>query len=363
MELWTGTLENMVKNFYKSKKVLVTGATGFKGAWLCQWLKLLGAEVYGIGYNPNKNKNLFYSLNLHNEINLSIIDIRDFIKLKKKLNVIKPQILFHLAAQPLILDSYDKPFETYQINTLGTLNILEILKSTKFIKSAILVTSDKCYKSNSSTLGFKEEDKLGGEDPYSGSKACAEIITNTYYQSYFKKRKIGIATARAGNVIGGGDWSQNRLIPDCINSIMGNKKIRLRNPNFNRPWQHVLEPLNGYLMLAEKLYKNPNKYSGGWNFGSKKNTITNVLTIVTRIVKKWGSGKITYKKKKYYEQANLQLNIQKSQKNLKWQPKLSIMKSVDLTIDWYKSVLIKKRNVKNITKDQIYSFMNEKKNS
>ena len=176
MELWTGTLENMVKNFYKSKKVLVTGATGFKGAWLCQWLKLLGAEVYGIGYNPNKNKNLFYSLNLHNEINLSIIDIRDFIKLKKKLNVIKPQILFHLAAQPLILDSYDKPFETYQINTLGTLNILEILKSTKFIKSAILVTSDKCYKSNSSTLGF-----VGTIASYSG---FATICSGSFFSSY-----------------------------------------------------------------------------------------------------------------------------------------------------------------------------------
>lgn len=348
------------KSFYKNKKILITGATGFKGAWLCMWLKILGSKVYGIGHNPNRNKNLFYSLNLHKEINLSILDVRNFSKLCKKIKSIKPEIIFHLAAQPLILESYKKPFETYNVNSNGTLNILESIKNTKSVKTLILVTSDKCYQSNSSTKGFKEEDKLGGEDPYSGSKACAEIIANTYYKSFFSKKNIGVATVRAGNVIGGGDWSKDRLIPDCINSILKNKTIKLRNPLFNRPWQHVLEPLNGYLMLAEKLYKNSKKYSGPWNFGSKKNTVTNVLTIVRRIVKKWGKGRITFKKQKFYEQVNLQLNINKSQQILQWKPKLTILESVDFTVEWYKKILTEKADVVKITKYQINKFMNER---
>jgi CDP-glucose 4,6-dehydratase len=347
----------MVKNFYKNKKILVTGATGFKGAWLCQWLLLLGAEVNGFGFNPNKNKNLFYSLKLHKEINLNILDIRNYEKLKKLINRIKPEIIFHLAAQPLIIESYKKPYETYQVNTFGTINLLESLKTSRFVKSIVLVTSDKCYENNFSKIGFKEEDKLGGEDPYSGSKACAEILANTYYKSFFSKKNVGVATARAGNVIGGGDWSKNRLIPDCINSLINNKIIHLRNPYFNRPWQHVMEPLNGYLILAEKLYKVPKKFSGSWNFGSKKNTVTDVHTIVKRIIKTWGFGNVKFKKKKYYEQKNLQLNINKSQKILKWSPKLSINQGVDLTVDWYKQVLGKKENATNITINQIKNFM------
>ena len=218
------------------------------------WLKILGSKVYGIGHNPNRNKNLFYSLNLHKEINLSILDVRNFSKLSKKIKSIKPEIIFHLAAT-FDFESYKKPFETYNVNSNGTLNILESIKNINSVKTIILVTSDKCYQNNFSTKGFKEEDKLGGEDPYSGSKACAEIIANTYYKSFFSKKNIGVATARAGNVIGGGDWSKDRLIPDCINSILKNKTIKLRNPLFNRPWQHVLEPLSGYLILAEKLQK------------------------------------------------------------------------------------------------------------
>ena len=350
----------MVKKFYKNKKILVTGVTGFKGAWLSYWLNILGAKVYGIGFNPNRNENLFYSLGLDKKIKLKILDIRNHNKVGKLVNKINPEIVFHLAAQPLILESYVKPLETYEINTLGSLNILDALKMNKKIKSIVMITSDKCYKSNYSTRGFKEDDHLGGEDPYSGSKACAEIITNTYYQSFYKKRKVGIATARAGNVIGGGDWSKNRLIPDCINSIKKNKTIFLRNPYFNRPWQHVLEPLYGYLILAQKLYKNPLKYSGAWNFGSKKNTVTDVLSIVRKIVSIWGKGKIRFKKKnKYYEQTNLQLNINKAQTKLKWMPKLSIMKSVDLTIIWYQNIIKKKTTPSSITKKQIIDYMND----
>ena len=352
----------MINNFYKNKKVLVTGATGFKGAWLCYWLVMLGAKVYGIGYNPNKNKNLFYSLKLDKKIKLKLFDIRNKKKLESFVKTSKPIIVFHLAAQPLILESYKKPYLTYTVNSLGTLNILETVKNNNIIKSLVCITSDKCYESNNSTKGFKETDKLGGEDPYSGSKASAEIMIGTYQKSFFNEKKCGIASARAGNVIGGGDWSENRLIPDSINSIMKNKTIYIRNPNFNRPWQHVIEPLYGYLILAKKIYKEPKRYSGPWNFGTKKNTVTNVLKIVKAIVKFWGKGKINFKRnQKYYEQTNLQLNINKSKKFLKWEPKYSIIKSIHVTVNWYKKVLVEKYSIVKITTEQIQDYMNEPK--
>ena len=352
----------MINNFYKNKKVLVTGATGFKGAWLCYWLTMLGAKVYGTGHNPNKNKNLFYSLKLDKKIKLKLFDIRNKKKLESFVKTSKPTIVFHLAAQPLILESYKKPYLTYTVNTLGTLNILETVRNNNTIKSLLCITSDKCYESNNSTKGFKETDKLGGEDPYSGSKASAEIMIGTYQKSFFNEKKCGIASARAGNVIGGGDWSANRLIPDTINSIMKNKTIYIRNPNFNRPWQHVIEPLYGYLILAKKIYKEPKCYSGPWNFGTKKNTVTNVLKIVKAIVKFWGKGKINFKRnQKYYEQTNLQLNINKSKKFLKWEPKYSIIKSIQVTVNWYKKVLVEKYSIEKITTEQIQDYMNESK--
>ena len=352
----------MVKKFYKNKKVLVTGATGFKGAWLCYWLNILGAKVYGVGYNPNKNKNLFYSLKLDKKIKLKLFDIRDKKKLKNFINSSKPQVIFHLAAQPLILESYQKPYLTYTVNSIGTLNVLETVRETNSVKSLICITSDKCYESNYSTKGFKEDDKLGGKDPYSGSKATAEIMIKSYQESFFKSKKCGLASGRAGNVIGGGDWSENRLIPDAVNSIIKGKTINIRNPNFNRPWQHVLEPLYGYLLLGEKLFNKPKTYSGPWNFGTKKNTVTNVLEIVKEIVKFWGKGKITFKKnQKYYEQTNLQLNIEKSMKILKWKPSYTIAKSVQITAEWYKKVLIEKFSVEKITEKQIKDYMNEGK--
>jgi CDP-glucose 4,6-dehydratase len=349
-------MKYILYNFYKNKKVLVTGATGFKGAWLSYWLHILGAKVFAIGYTPNKNKNLFYSLNLHKKININILDIRNKKKLNYYINKIKPQIVFHLAAQPLILESYKEPYKTYEVNTFGTLNILEICTKFSFVKSLICVTSDKCYESNFSTKGFKETDRLGGVDPYSGSKAAAEIIIKTYTES-FKKKKLGIASARAGNVIGGGDQSQNRLIPDIVNCLNKRKKIFIRNPDFNRPWQHVLDPLYGYLILASKLYRDPKKYSGPWNFGTEKNTITSVIKIVKLAIKSWGHGQLTInKEKKLYEQTNLQLNIDKSKKILKWKPKYKIQDSVKLTIEWYKKVLSKEITAEEITKKQISDY-------
>ena len=354
-----------LKKFYKNKKILITGATGFKGAWLSLWLKILGAKVYGVGFKPNNNKKLFNQLNLKKKLIYKNLDIRNYKNVNNYIKKIKPEIIFHLAAQPIISNSYERPKYTYEVNSLGTLNLISVIKNNNFIKSAIFVTSDKCYQSNNSTVGFKENDKLGGIDPYSGSKACAEIIVNTYYQSFFKKKiTTGIATARAGNVIGGGDWSKDRLIPDSIKFLNKKKTIIIRNPNFNRPWQHVLEPLYGYLILALKLYNQPGKYSGPWNFGTEHNTVTSVEQIIRKIIFNWGKGK--YKKinnRKFYEQTNLQLNITKAKKELKWKPKLSIDHCISLTVDWYKKVLTSKETVQQITMSQIINYMklNDKK--
>ena len=347
--------------FYKNKRVLVTGATGFKGAWLCAWLKILGAKVYGIGFNPNKNKNLFYRLNLGKKIKLYISNIKDYKKIEKIIFKTKPSIIFHLAAQPLIFEGYKKPYETYSTNFNGSLNVMDISLNAKFLKSIIVVTSDKCYESNNSTVGFKENDILGGIDPYSGSKSSTEIMVRTYRESFFKEKKVGVSTGRAGNVIGGGDWSEKRLIPDCIRSIMKNKKIILRNPNFNRPWQHVLEPLKGYLLLAKYQFKNPKKYSGAWNFGTRPNTLTSVKNIVMYIIKFWGKGILISKKNNFYEQENLQLNIKKAQKKLNWHPTYDIKNSVKITVDWYYKVLQKKESPIEVTNYQIKKYMHDSK--
>jgi CDP-glucose 4,6-dehydratase len=350
-------MESELNSFFKNKRILITGVTGFKGSWLALWLHYMGAKVFGVGFNPNINKNLFYKLKLEKKIKLVHIDVRNFNKLNQFIKKSRPSIIFHMAAQPLILESYKRPALTFEINSFGTLNMLEIIKKNSFVKSAVFVTSDKCYESNFSKKGFKENDKLGGEDPYSGSKSTAEIMVNVYYKSFLASKNIGVASARAGNVIGGGDWSKNRLIPDSIRSFLKKKPIILRYPNFNRPWQHVLEPLCGYLILAKKLYGNPRKYSGPWNFGTERNTLTSVLEVIKRVINLWGSGRVLIKKSKFYEQKNLQLNISKAKKKLKWYPKYSVFEAINITVDWYKAVIIKKKSPLDITLNQIKNYM------
>ena len=350
-----------LNNFYKNKKVLVTGATGFKGSWLCSWLLLMGAKVYGSGYSPNQNKNLFYKLKLQKKIKLGIFDIRDQKKLEKFITKSKPEIIFHLAAQPLIIESYLKPHSTIDINIKGTLNILEASRKFNFIKSVVLITSDKCYENVGKLTRYKEKDTLGGIDPYSVSKSSSELIIRAYRESFFKdKRNCGISSARAGNVIGGGDWSAKRLIPDCIKSLLENKVIFLRNPNFNRPWQHVLEPLRGYLMLAKKQFQEPKKYSDAWNFGTKNNSVKSVKEIVDYMISFWGSGKIKVNRNnKFYEQKNLQLDINKAKKKLKWNPTYSVKKGVKITTEWYFQVIKNKKDPFEVTNRQITEYMNE----
>ena len=360
MEKKAGSMEK-IRSFYKNKKVMVTGATGFKGSWLCSWLLQMGAKVYGSGYSPNQNKNLFYKLKLQKKIKLGMFDIRDKNKIEKFITKSRPSIVFHLAAQPLIYDSYTKPHFTIDINVGGTLNVLECCKKFKFIKSSVLITSDKCYENVGKLRRYKEEDQLGGVDPYSASKASSEIIIRAYRESFLKNGNINaISSARAGNVIGGGDWSGKRLIPDTIRSLLTNKNIFLRNPNFNRPWQHVLEPLKGYLILAKEQYFNPKKYSDAWNFGTKNNSIKSVKEIVDYIILFWGKGKVrTNKKNKFYEQKNLQLDITKAKKNLRWFPTYSVKESVRITTEWYLRVYKNKEDPFIVTNQQIKEYMNE----
>ena len=354
---------DQIKKFYKNKKVLVTGATGFKGAWLCSWLIKLGAKVSGVGFSPNENKNLFYQLNLNRKINFKIFDIRNYNKLEKFIKKTKPSIIFHMAAQPLILRSYKDPYLTFTVNYLGSTNIMEIARKFKFIKSVVLITTDKVYESSGQTKGFKETDLLGGIDPYSASKSSTELMIRAYRESFFKSKiKCGISSARAGNVIGGGDWSKNRLIPDSIRSSIKNKTIILRNPNFNRPWQFVLEPLKGYLILAKKQFENPIKYSSAWNFGNKSKSVTTVSQIVEYIINYWGSGRLKkMSKNKIYEQENLQLNSSKANRLLKWKPTYNIKQSVKVTTEWYYKVLKLKHKPSEVTNNQIENYMYENK--
>jgi len=349
-----------INRFYKNKKVLITGATGFKGSWLCAWLVNLGAKIYAIGNTPNQNKNLFQSLNLSKKINLKIFDLRNIKQLDLFIKKTKPQIIFHLAAQPLVIKSYQNPLSTFDINFRGTLNILETARKYKFIKSVICVTSDKCYENIGKIKRYKETDKLGGVDPYSASKASAEILIRSYIECFFKNINCGLSSVRAGNVIGGGDWSENRLIPDCIKSILKDKKIIIRNPNFNRPWLHVLEPLNGYLILAKKQFENPIKYSGAYNFGGDKKPSIKVKKIAELIIQFWGKGGIKlFNKNKFYEQKNLQLDSSKAKKILKWKKLYSTKESVQITTEWYHKVINKKKRPEDITNSQIQNYMKE----
>ena len=351
---------NNLKNFFKNKRIFITGHSGFKGTWLTACLINFGAKV--LGYSKNDEKRYSYEkICTFNRVQNVYADILDYKLLKNKIEKFNPQIIFHLAAKSLVSESYKDPYKTIETNTLGTLNIMEISRNLKNLKSLVIITSDKCYLNREFKKGYKENDMLGGDDPYSASKASAELIFNAYSKSFFNfQNRFGFATARAGNVIGGGDWSNNRIIPDSIKSIINKKKLIIRNPNSTRPWQHVLEPVSGYLLLAKKLYENKKKYSGSWNFGPQGKETMYVKKVVRMLFLFLGIQKSTITKKGSFKEANLlKLNSNKALKKLNWKNTWNMKKSIRETAQWYKCFL-DKEDIKKFTIYQINNYFNIK---
>ena len=351
------------KNFWKNKKILITGHTGFKGSWLSLMLKNLGCEIYGYALKPN-NKSIYKEYKIENIFKKSfILDIRNFDDLYKKIKLIKPDIIIHMAAQSLVIDSYSKAHLTFDVNFMGTLNLIECIKKLN-IKRSLIVTTDKVYKNNNKKNFFIENDQLGGEDPYSASKACVEIMTNSFVKSFFiSTQNIHIATARAGNVVGGGDWSKNRLIPDFFRSLFYNKSLLIRNPNHTRPWQHVLEPLVGYILLIQSMpFKNEQLNKNiAWNFGPKNNSNLSVKKILEILSKQNKNKKIKinlFKKiTKFKEKKYLSIDTGKVNKFLNFYLKMSIYDTLKLCTDWYNAYNKSKLNSYHVMKDQIESYL------
>lgn len=334
----------MNQSFWKNKKVLVTGHTGFKGSWLCIWLLKMGAQVIGYGLDPYTAQDNFVLSDLQEKLVDIRADIRDSEKLLQTFLTCQPDIVFHLAAQPLVRRSYDMPVDTYEINVMGTIHVLESIRKTASVKAAVMITTDKCYENKETLRGYVETDSFGGYDPYSSSKACDEILIASWRNSFFNPDKYeehgkAIASVRAGNVIGGGDWAVDRILPDCIRAIEANVPIQIRNRYSVRPWQHVLEPLSGYLELAERLYRNPKQFSGGFNFGPTENSIWNVWDIADQVITCYGKGELedATQLDAAHEAGTLTLNIDKAERELGWIPVLDASEAVDWTVSWYKN--------------------------
>lgn len=346
---------NLVKIF-RNKKVLITGHTGFKGSWLSLWLNISGAKVYGISNNYKSTETNIKNFRLKKNVKNFNIDIRNFVKLNKIITKIKPDFIFHFAAQSLVGNSFKNPVYNFETNFNGTLNLLEVLRLSKFKCISIIITSDKSYKNLEIKRGYTENDILGGDDPYSASKASAEFVINSYFKSFLKNKKnLRIAICRAGNVIGGGDWSNDRLIPDIMRSIFNNKKVKLRNQSSTRPWQHVLDVLNGYLILASKLKKNNTLNGQSFNFGPPIKSNYTVLAIVREMKKNWNLLEWVFSNRTYHESTLLKLNSSKSLKYLNWKNKLDFKELIRLVTDWYKC-FYENKNIYDFSIEQIRNF-------
>lgn len=348
--------------FWQGKRVFVTGHTGFKGSWLSLWLQSLGAEVFGFSLLPPTTPNLFSLAQVANGMTSIIGDIRDFSALKKALHLSQPAIVIHMAAQPLVKQAYINPVETYATNVMGTVHLLEIVKQMDSIKAILNITTDKCYDNKGIDWNYSENDNLGGRDPYSNSKACSELVTHAYRHSYFNEQQsTGIASARAGNVIGGGDWAKDRLVPDIIQACINQQPFYLRYPQAIRPWQHVLEPLSGYLLLAKKLYESPKKYTGSWNFGPHDKDAKTVAWIANSISQLWQNDTCWELDTKTHphEEKYLKLDCTKAILNLGWQPRWDINRGLQETVSWYQAWQ-SSNNLQEKTLNQIKYFINDR---
>ena len=353
-----------MKNFFQNKKILITGNTGFKGSWLSLWMYLNKAKVLGISSNiPSKPSN-FEVLNLKNKIKFKKVDLRNSKKLSKEILKFQPDFIFHLAAEAIVKRAYQDPKHAWETNTLGTINILESINKIKKKVVAIIITSDKVYKNLEISRGYHENDILGGYDPYSASKAAADLSVQSYFKStFYKKKNIRVCIARAGNVIGGGDWSEGRLIPDCIKKWSLKKVVKIRNPNSTRPWQHVLDVLNGYIKLAIKLKKDKNLNGHALNFGPKREKKSDVLSIVKELGKNWKGASWIVKKDKNLKESNLlQLNSTKAKKLINWECKLNLKQATKFTIQWYKEFYNNREKILDLSIRQIQNFEKIKKN-
>jgi len=348
---------------FRGKKVLVTGHTGFKGSWLSIWLKELGAEVIGIGLEPATPSDNFVLSGIGRKIVADIrADIRDRQRMQDIFNEYQPEVVFHLAAQPLVRLSYEIPVETYETNVMGSIHIMEAIRHTPSVKAAVMITTDKCYENREQIWGYRENEPMGGYDPYSSSKGAVEIAISSWRRSFFNpadygtKHHVAIASVRAGNVVGGGDWAKDRIVPDCIRALEAGQPIEIRSPKAIRPWQHVLEPLSGYLLLAAKMLQEPTRYCEGWNFGPRAESITPVWDVASKIVEYYGKGELkdVSDPNALHEANLLMLDISKARMQLGWEPRTDIDLCCQLTADWYKRY--KTEDVYALCQEQIGRF-------
>ncbi len=347
----------MFNNIYKGKRVFLTGHTGFKGSWLALWLTKLGAEVCGYSLAPNTEPSMFNELEIAGKITKSVTgDILDESLLEKTMADFQPEIVFHLAAQPLVRLSYAEPVMTYKTNVIGTLNVLEAARKCPSVKAFVNITTDKCYENKEINRGYREDEPMGGHDMYSSSKGCVEIMSSSFRRSFLQEG-YAMATARAGNVIGGGDWALDRLIPDCVKFINADQKIEIRNPVAVRPWQHVLEPLSGYLLLGQKLLEHGIHFADGLNFGPNEDSVLKVAEVAQKVTEFYGRGEVVVHKRDDLHEANLlMLNIEKAEKVLGWTPTYTANQAIEKTVEWYRHFYENDVDMYNFTINQIKNY-------
>ena len=354
----TALQSSRLASWYRGKRVLVTGHTGFKGSWLTLWLLEMGAEVQGFSLEPPTEPSLFDDLDLASRMAHETGDVRDAEALIRCLQRFKPEVVFHLAAQPLVRLSYKEQSATFDTNVMGTVNLLEAARLTESVRQIVVVTSDKCYENREWVHGYREIDPMGGHDPYSASKGCAELVVSSWRNSFFREGQARLASGRAGNVIGGGDWALDRLVPDCARAVSAGETIIIRSPLATRPWQHVLEPLSGYLWLACEMERDPVRFAEGWNFGPGDDDVLTVEEVVSRVIGSWGRGRYeVHSDGGPHEARLLRLDIGKARTLLGWRPVYAAGTAIQKTVDWYRTRDESKKMIADFTKTQLNEYI------